>query len=253
MADLDFSLIGWVVLALSAVMVGVSKTSIGGFGAIAVAGFALFMPAKLSTAAVLLLLITGDLIAVGIYRRAADWAMLRRLLPAVLPGIVGGAIVMRFIDDRTMIVIIAATLLVALLLQFALRLRPSTSLPAGPPRPVATLVAGGAAGFSTMVANAAAPVMALYLLAARVEKLRFVGTNAWFFLLVNVSKVPFAAGLGLLPTSTLVLTALLIPGVVAGAWLGRRLLARLDQTRFEMLTVGASVVATLALLLRALV
>jgi hypothetical protein len=63
--------------------------------------------------------------------------------------------------------------------------------------PLVAVAAGVAAGFTTMTANAAGAVMTLYLLAMRVEKLRFIGTSAWFFLIVNVSKVPFSAGLGL--------------------------------------------------------
>ena len=36
-----------------------------------------------------------------------------------------------------------------------------------------------------MTANAAGPVMALYPLAARIDKIRFIGTNAWFFGIIN--------------------------------------------------------------------
>lgn len=261
MTGLEFPLAGWIVLMLSALLVGIAKTSIGGMGALAVAGFALFIPARESTAAVLLVLIIGDLVAVAVYRRSADWAMLRRLLPAVLPGIVLGAVVMSFIDDHTMTLLIAACILVALGIQMVLRRRPASPAPipasaatddsatATPaPHVAATVGAGVAAGFTTMVANAAGPVMALYLLAVRVDKMRFVGTNAWFFLLVNVAKLPFSAGLGLLSTSTLWLTLALAPSVLVGTVLGRRLLGRLGQRRFEQFTLTASLVAGLLLL-----
>ena len=81
---------------------------------------------------------------------------------------------------------------------------------------------GAAAGFATMTANAAGPVMALYFLAARVDKARFIGTNAWFFFLINLSKTPFTTGLGLYSPVNLFLVATLIPavllGTVAGVW-----------------------------------
>lgn len=252
MTGLDLPFIGWVVLMASAVIVGIAKTSIGGLGAVAVAGFAMFLPAKMSTAAVLLLLIIGDVIAVVTYRRNADWRMLARLLPSVLPGIVLGAALMRVVDDQTMIVVIASCLTAALLVQVVMRRRPA-GVDEGEPKLPVTVGAGVAAGFTTMVANAAGPVMALYLLAARIDKLRFVGTNAWFFFLVNLSKVPFAAGLGLLPVSTLWLTFALLPAVLVGAWVGRWLLHRLNQLWFEKLTIAGSVLATLALIARAVV
>lgn len=300
--NLDIPLLGWVVLGLSALVVGIAKTSIGGIGALAVAGFAVFLPARESTAAVLLLLLIGDVVAVAVYRRSADGTLLRRLLPAVLPGIVIGALVMKVVDDRTMTLVIAVCILAALALQVWVRRRQDghseqvttaagvaagtgtepgtgakTTGEAGDPdgggtegggtegggtygaragstaggRRAAAVGAGVAAGFTTMVANAAGPVMALYLLTTRVDKMRFVGTNAWFFLLVNLSKVPFSAGLGLFPTSTLVLTVVLAPVVLVGTVIGRRLLRVLDQRRFERYTLVASLIAGLVLLVRA--
>jgi len=269
LATLDIPPIGWLVLGLSALVIGVAKASIGGVAALSVAGFALFIPTRESTAAVLILLLVGDLVAVGLYRRSADLAMLRRLLPSVLPGIVLGALLINVVDDRTLTIVIALCILAALGVQLWLRRRPApaapdaahvrgttgaTALPpAGSPHLAATLGAGAAAGFATMIANAAGPVMAAYLLAARVDKARFVGTNAWFFLLVNAAKVPFSAGLGLFPPSTLQLTLVLVPVVLLGAWFGRKLLRAIDQRRFELLTASASLVAAAALLARAAV
>jgi uncharacterized protein len=71
-----------------------------------------------------------------------------------------------------------------------------------------------------MVANAAGAVMSLYLLTARLDKLAFLGTAAWFFFLVNVFKV---IGLGLLTVDSLKLNAALVPAVSsapssAGSW-----------------------------------
>ena len=101
-----------------------------------------------------------------------------------------------------------------------------------------------------MTANAAGAVMALYLLAARVDKARFIGTNAWFFLLVNVSKVPFSAALGLFPPSTLWLTLVLLPAVLVGTWLGRFVLRKLSQATFETFTLVASAFGAVSLLIR---
>ncbi|HNV10124.1 MAG TPA: sulfite exporter TauE/SafE family protein, partial [Propionibacteriaceae bacterium] len=92
----------WLWMALAALVVGISKTSVGGLGAIAVAIFALVMPAKESTAAVLLLLIVGDVVAVLRYRRHADWKLLLSLLPWVLPGLALGAWFLGRVDDQVL-------------------------------------------------------------------------------------------------------------------------------------------------------
>ena len=109
---------------------------------------------------------------------------------------------------------------------------------------------GTAAGFTTMTANAAGPVMALYFLAARIDKARFIGTNAWFFALVNLSKVPLAASLGLFTVEGLVLDLALVPAVLLGAWLGTWVIGRVSQRQFEVVTMAASAISAASLLLR---
>ena len=104
---------------------------------------------------------------------------------------------------------------------------------------------GVAGGFTTMVANAAGPVMSLYLLSAGFRKLSFLGTSAWFFLIVNVCKVPFSAGLGLIDRDALVLDAALLPCVLPGALLGRICVGRLPQRLFERLVLAAAPAAGL--------
>lgn len=278
---------GWPLLwamAGASLVIGFSKTSFGGVAAIAVAVFALAMPAKESTATVLLLLLVGDVIAVSRYR-TVSWSLLIRLIPSVLPGLALGALFMNLVDDVTMRRTIGGLLLVMVVIQLWQRRpwRPSVAAPARPtsmvpaPAPPTTMVpappasaaaadrtgepgapphwaraigTGVAAGFATMTANAAGPVMALYFLAARVDKARFIGTNAWFFFLVNLSKTPFTTALGLYSPTNLLLVAALIPAVLAGAALGMWVIGRVTQRQFEIVTIAASALASGALLLR---
>jgi uncharacterized membrane protein YfcA len=249
----------WAAVVVALLLVGGSKTSFSGLGVVAVALFALALPARESTGALLPLLLVGDLTAVAYYRRHADWAHLVRLLPWVALGVAGGAVLVGRVDDAAMRRIIGACLLVVLAAG-ALRGRLERALvgstPDGAPQPGAAARARGLArlvgvlaGVLTMVANAAGPLLSLYLLAAGLPVLAFLGTSAWLFLVVNVLKVPFSAGLGLLPPSTLVLAAVTAPLVLVGAVLGRALVRRVDQSVFERVTVGFTVVAAVRLLL----
>ncbi len=261
---------GWPLLlamAAASLVIGFSKTSFGGVAAISVAVFALAMPAKESTATVLLLLIVGDLIAVSRYR-TVSWSLLVRLVPSVLPGLALGALFMNVVDDVTMRRTIGSLLLVMVALQLWQRRprrcaapagdvaapRPTDSSPApptgAPPRWGRAIATGVAAGFATMTANAAGPVMALYFLAAKVDKARFIGTNAWFFFLINLSKTPFTTALGLYSPTNLLLAAALIPAVLAGAAVGIWVIGRVTQRQFEFVTIAASAVASLVLLIR---
>jgi uncharacterized membrane protein YfcA len=116
-------------------------------------------------------------------------------------------------------------------------------------RPALGWLAGLIGGVTTMLANAAGPIMAIYLLACRLPKMELVGTGAWFFFVVNVSKVPFSAGLGLIDARSLLLTVVLAPLVVAGAMSGKWLLARINQRLFEALLIAFTVLAAARLVL----
>ncbi len=231
-------------------MVGFAKTAIGGLSTVAVALFASVLPARSSTAALLLVLLVGDTVAVLVYRRDCDWSLLRHLVPAVLPGLGLGALVLAVWGDRTIQLAIGVILLLLVVLQLALARR-TPEVRERPWSGRAKVATGLASGLTTMVANAAGPVMTLYLVAQGVDKRRFLGTGAWFFLGVNLCKVPFSVGLGLVHRDMLVTTALLAPLVLLGAAIGFVVVHRIGQRSFETAVLGASLVSAVALLLRA--
>jgi uncharacterized membrane protein YfcA len=237
-----------ILMAVAAVLIGFSKTAIGGLGVLAVAVFATVLPPRQSTAAILAVLIVGDVIACWHYRRDPDWALIRRLLPAVLPGLVLGTVFLALVDDTTLRRSLGALLLVLLLLQLWVKTqRPGRD--AGGRQSLRAWGAGTGMGFTTMTANAAGPVMTIYLSAVGIDKRGFVGTSAWFFLIVNVVKLPFSAGLGLLHTDDVARAALLAPAVLAGGLLGYAMVARISQRSFDVSVLLASAVAAAALLL----
>ena len=238
-----------VLLAVAALLVGFAKTAIGGVATISIAIFACVMPTRESTAALLLLLLVGDAYAVWHYRRDADLALLRRLIPAVLPGLALGALFLAWVDDVTLRRSIGVLLLVLAVVQLVLVWRnPDTSRISD--SRAAAAGTGLASGFATMTANAAGPVMTLYLVAQGVEKRRFLGTGALFFLGVNLCKVPFSVGLGLFTAGTLWRTLALAPLVLLGAWAGVHTARRLSQTRFDQAVLAATIASALALVVR---
>lgn len=236
-------------VVLAALLIGFSKTALGGLAVVSVAIFASVLPPRQSTAAVLAVLVVGDVIACWHYRRDPDWALIRRLLPAVLPGLVLGTLFLRVVDDDTLKRSIGAVLLVLLLLQLWVRTRRTDDAPALPRRRRSAWTAGSGMGFATMTANAAGSVMTLYLSASGIDKRRFVGTSAWFFLLVNLTKVPFSVALGLLHSDDVARAGLLAPAVLLGAVVGYATVRRLSQGTFDVAVLLASALAAGALLL----
>jgi uncharacterized protein len=100
-----------------------------------------------------------------------------------------------------------------------------------------------------MTANAAGTLMTLYLLAIGLPKLTLVGTGAWFFLLINLLKVPFSLHLDLITMDSLRMDAWLILPMVPGAFLGPMILKRINQSAFEIMVLAFTILAALKLLL----
>ena len=228
---LDLS--GWAVIALCAVMVGVSKTGIPGFGILFVPLMAMVMPARQSTGALLGILILADLFSISYYHRNALWGYIFRLIPATLAGIVTGYFVMKFINDEQLKPIIGVIVLGMLVVNWR-RNRGVVGSNSVPEQWWFAVVMGFLAGLTTMMANAAGPVMIVYLLAMRLPKIEFVGTSAWFFFIVNWLKIPFSVQLGLITPESIKLGFIMLPFIIIGAVLGIVALKRIPQKVFEI-------------------
>ncbi len=235
----------WALAVLAALIVGISKSGIGGLGMLAVAIFAHLMPAKQATGMVLPLLCVGDIVAAGTYRQHASWKHIRRLFPWTAAGVVLGYFALDLVNERQAQVMVGAIVLSLVGMHWLRRRFYGHEAEHGawfPP------TIGVLAGFTTLVANAAGPLMVVYMLAMRLPKMDFVGTGAVFFLLLNFFKVPFMVHLGLINSASFSLNLLLAPIVIAGAWFGRKLVLKIDQRAFENIALALSLIAGLKLL-----
>lgn len=239
----------WVVLVLGALVIGVSKTAVGGLVMLAVAMFAAVLPARASTGVVLLLLIVGDLFAIRAYTQYADWTILRRLAPWVLLGVIGGTAFLHYAGDaavkRTIGLILLVLVLYAIDRKLHLHVRRSGA-EQPPPSVALGAAAAAASGFMSMVANAGSLIY-LYLLRLRLPVLTFLGTGAWFFFAVNLVKVPLSVSLGLVTGRTLLLALVLAPAVAVGAVVGRAIVKKLSLEVFEWVVLVVTLAAAVNL------
>ncbi len=228
---MDLDLVGWVVVSLCAIMVGITKTGIPGLGILVVPLMAIAIPARQSVGVLLGILILADLFAIVYHRRNARWGHVLRLLPAAFVGIVAGYFGLKVVNDQQLKPIIGGIVLVMLGVNYW------WTRAKGQDTPVPTqwwFVAGLGflAGVTTMMANAAGPIMIIYLLAMRLPKVEFVGTAAWFFFVINWLKVPFSANLELMTAESVKLDLTMLPFIAAGAVVGILVLKRIPQKTF---------------------
>ena len=237
----------WLLAALAAFCIGFSKSGFAGSGLATVVIMAqLFGPLE-STGVLLPMLICGDIMSVIAFHQHARWATIRRMLPPTLAGIVLGFLIMSHIPAQRFGPVIGWIVLGMAALQTWRRLRPG-ALEQIPHSHWFAWMMGGWSGITTMLANAAGPVMALYFLAIDLPKYEIVGTGSWFFLIVNVLKVPFSLHLGLIHGSSLLFNLVLLPVIALGIFAGRHLIRIVPQQVFEVLILVFALLASLRLI-----
>nr|VFJ63291.1 MAG: hypothetical protein BECKFW1821A_GA0114235_11456 [Candidatus Kentron sp. FW]VFJ68946.1 MAG: hypothetical protein BECKFW1821B_GA0114236_11566 [Candidatus Kentron sp. FW] len=233
-------------LAVAAgLLVGFSKTGLPAAGLLLVPIMALLFPARLSVGVLLPMLILGDTLAIGYYRHYADHRELMRLAPGALVGMLAGAFFLSQADNAAMEKTIGALVLLALAFEGlrAVFSKISTDHRLFP------WIFGAFAGATSTMGNAAGPIISLYLLSRSLSKEAFLGTVAWFFLVVNCLKVPLFVYSGIITLGGLIFGAALIPMILLGGWLGVTVLSRISQTFFNRLILILSAVVGLQLLI----
>ncbi|MDR1102838.1 MAG: sulfite exporter TauE/SafE family protein [Tannerella sp.] len=251
MADTFLSVqtpLAWGILFLSAFFIGMSKTGIQGINMLMIPLMALAFGAKPSTGVILPMLCFSDLLAVAYYRRSAEWKYIFRLLPSALGGFVLAMAVDSFVPPAQFKHLLAACLTVVMaVMVWSERGKRENRLTErwwyGP-------AFGLLGGFTTMIGNAAGPVMAIYLLSVRLPKYAFVGTSAWFFLVINYLKIPIQVfAWHNITASSLLLNLYTVPFMLAGAVAGIYVVRKLPEKGFRSVITVVTALSVLILLL----
>lgn len=221
------------VLVFCSILIGFSKTGVPTAGIFVAAILAGVFPARESVGLLLPILIIGDIIAIIYYRKTVIWKYILILLPWVFVGLLAGFGVLWRISDASLSVLIGALVLALIALFLAQEnIEKRFNFEAAKSRTVGGSL-GFLAGFTTMVGNAAGSIMSIYLLSHGIKKKEFIGTNAYYFFIVNVVKVPFLIYLGLINTASAALNLWMIPAVALGAWIGFKVLPKIPQKLFQ--------------------
>ena len=245
MLGMDISTLHYFYIGLAAFLVGFTKTSVGGVGILAVLLMALAIPGKASPGVLLPMLIAADIMAVIYYRRSCQWGILLKLVPLTLVGLALGYAILHLAPDTNFERIIGWTILAMLVLDLAM----NDGVRAHMRGRVMTGITGVLAGAASMVANAAGPIFGIYLLQMGLTKSEFVGTRSWFFLLLNIVKVPLSAQLGLITIPSLTLNLMYLPVILIGAVAGYKFLKYINIDLFKWLIRIAALLAALRLIL----
>lgn len=178
-----------------------------------------------------------------VYRRAVHWRACGLVSALALPAAYLSARLVTTVDDRVILVAVAALILVSV---GADRLR----APAAGNRfgDAGLLLWGGVTGAISGLCGAAGPPTAIGLRGYGLSKDAFVGTVAVFAVLLQVAKIPAYVGTDVLPLRLLPLAVLLgALGLIAVA-VGPPLLRRVPEQTFRAVVDGLLVISAVWLL-----
>jgi uncharacterized membrane protein YfcA len=237
----------WAAVIFCAICIGISKTAISGITSINVPIMALIFGAKESTGIILPMLCFADLFAVIYYRRNAEWKYIRKLVPWAVAGFGLALLVDRFIPAKAFRILIAVCIFSGLAVMIWRDLRKDAEIPSAWWFAAFFGIMGG---FSTMIGNAAGPIMSVFLLSMHLPKKSFVGTGAWFFLIINYLKIPVQHfAWHNITREGILLNVCLIPAILAGIFLGIFLIKKISEKQFRIVIYVLTVVTAFLLFL----
>ena len=248
MFELDFSIIQWLLFAACAIFVGMSKVGVPGVSLIVVPTLAIIFGGKASTGILLPMLMMADLFGVGYYHRHAEWKYLWKLLPWAFAGVGIALWIGQIVNDKWFKNIIAILVFVCIALMLLKDRNKDKNL--FPDTWWFASAMGILGGFATMIGNVAGPIFAIYLLAMHLPKNAFIGTGAWFFLIINFTKFPLHIFIWkTINWNTLTLDVLLLPGIAAGAFLGVWLVKKFSDKLYRTFVFIITALSALLLLI----
>lgn len=244
----EIAILAWTLAITAAVVIGFSKAGIKGIAIVNVTLMALAFEAKESTGIVVPLLVFGDIFAVIYYNRHARWSYILKFLPWMILGILLGVLLGNDLDEKTFKIGMVVIILVSVGMMYWWDRRKSKKVPthwffAG--------TVGTIAGITTMIGNLGGAFSNIYFLAMRIPKNEFIGTAAWLFLIINSIKLPLHIFVwGTITTETLLFDLKLIPGIIAGIFIGIKIVKRIKENFYRKMILVLTAMGALLILFR---
>lgn len=238
-----FPLSNWLVLALSAFLLGLAKAGLKGIDILNVTLMALVLGSKTSTGVVLPLLCMGDIMAVWYYNRHVQWKHFRSLAPWMVAGILAGLWLGKDMNEDVFKKLMAVLIIAVVLLMAYMEVKRSMRVPQSR---FFVAFMGCISGVATMIGNLAGPFANIYFLAMRVPKNEFIGTAAWLFLIINLFKFPLQLLVwNNITTSTLSIDLILLPFLVGGFWLGIKVVGYIKDDSYRRVVIALTLIGAL--------
>ena len=193
--------------------------------------------AKSSTGILLLLLIMADFFGVRYYHMHADLRQLIKLIPSTIIGILTGVFIGDILSDVYFQFLLGSVIISgALIMVIKVDIKENNLF---------SIAVGFLGGFITMIGNAAGPIMSIYFLSMGFDKNKFIGTVAWFFLFVNLFKVPMHVFIWkTIDLNILLFDLSLFPLILLGALTGVWIVKKIPEQPYKIFVIVSVILST---------
>jgi uncharacterized membrane protein YfcA len=248
LSSLEMNAFEWCLIVLCGMLIGMSKVGVPGVSMIVVPALAFIFGAKASTGVLLPILMMADLFGVAYYRRHANWAHLIKVLPWAIVGLLLALWIGKMVNDVQFKNLIAILVFLSVGLMLWQDKRKGTNL--FPDKWWFAASMGILGGFATMIGNVAGPVFAIYLLAMHLPKNSFIGTGAWFFMIINFTKFPLQLFVWHnISSQTLIIDLMTLPAIALGAFIGIKAVKIIPEQTYRGFVIAITVISAFLLLL----
>jgi uncharacterized protein len=191
-------------------------------------------------------MILTDGAAVWVYRKAWSGRLLAILIPGSIIGITIAGLVAAHISNAAVRVFIA-TITISFVLYNVLGAA-RIARERKPPGRLAGVFWSALSGFTSTMCQAGGPPYHIYMLAQRLPKMTYVGTNALYFASVNWLKVIPYFALGQFSTKGLGTSLVLVPLALVANQFGFWLVRRTPQELFYKIIMTLMFLVSIALM-----
>jgi uncharacterized membrane protein YfcA len=248
LSSLHISPFDWFIIVVCGMLIGMSKVGVPGVSMIVVPALAFIFGAKQSTGVLLPILMIADIFGVAYYRRHANWNHLIKVLPWAVVGLLIALWIGEIVNDKQFKNLIAILVFLSIGLMLWQDKRKGTNL--FPDKWWFAASMGILGGFATMIGNVAGPVFAIYLLAMHLPKNSYIGTGAWFFMIINFTKFPLQLFVwNNINAETLMIDLMTLPAIAIGAFIGFKVVKIIPEHTYRGFVIVITVISAFLLLL----
>ena len=167
----------------------------------------------------------------------ADLRQLIKLIPSTIIGILTGVFIGDILSDVYFQFLLGAVIISgALIMVIKVDIKENNFF---------SIAVGFLGGFITMIGNAAGPIMSIYFLSTGFDKNKFIGTAAWFFLFVNLFKVPMHVFIWkTIDLNILLFDLSLFPLILLGALTGVWIVKKIPEQPYKIFVIVSVILST---------